>query len=131
MDDALLLLAHRALGHAVDSAVIGESFMPFLWWHDPTLGGWHALPFMSGNVGEAEATARCKARSLPPTVDAVAYVFDGYTVTDEGRYDTAYCRVSLRNPARSLLVAQPYEAGARGGFPVGTQRTEWSDAWFA
>ncbi len=128
-DDALLLaIAGRALRHAVDSAIAGDPFFPFLWWHDAV--GWHVYRFINDNSDDAETTARALAISRGPSVHACAFVFDGYSTLAEVRHDTAFCQVSRRNPSRGLVAAQPYRPGPRGGTPIGgIQITHAVESW--
>ncbi len=128
-DDALLLaVAGRALRHAVDSAIEGEPFFPFLWWHDAV--GWHVYRFINDTSTDAESQARSLAVSRGAAVAACAFVFDGYSTVADVRHDTAFCQVSRRHPSRGLVAAQPYAPGARGGAAIGgIQITHAVESW--
>ncbi len=128
-DDALLLaIAGRALRHAVDSAIEGAPFFPFLWWHDAV--GWHVYRFINDSSNDAETLARSLAISRGAGVQACAFVFDGYSTVAEVRHDTAFCQVSRRDPSRGLVAAQPYRPGARGGSAIGgIQITHAVESW--
>jgi len=132
-DARLIAFAGHAIRHAIDSAIHGAVFIPFLWWHDRI--GWHVFRFLTTTTEaqtavEAEVGARTKVRLLGPDVHACAFVHDGYTTIEGVRHDAAYCRVSLRNPPRGLVVVQPYELGERRGVAVGDLRiAESVESW--
>ena len=128
-DARLLSVASRALDHAVDSAIDGQVFLPFLTWQDEI--GWHVFRYMVATVGEAEVTARAHVRRLPPSVAACAFVYDGYTTVDDQRVDAAFCRVSHRDPAIGIVVIQPYIPTERGGTALGKLLIDASvESWF-
>lgn len=134
-DDPLLFaVAQRAVRHAVDAVTPGTTFIPFLFWYDDL--GWRVFRFMTAMSEAAasvdgERSAANKTRLLAESVDACAYVYDGYLTIDGTRYDAAYCRVSRRGAETGLRVAQPYELAARGGTPIGALRVlEAVESWF-
>lgn len=121
-DPLLFPIAKRAARHAIDSAVRGTTFIPFLFWYDDL--GWRVFRFMTSTSEaatstDAEISAANKARLLSDRVDACAYVYDGYVMVKGVRHDAAYCRVSRRGAAKGLRLAQPYEIASRGGTVVG------------
>jgi hypothetical protein len=132
-DPLLLAIAQRALRLAVDSVVPGTTFIPFLFWYDDV--GWRVFRFMTSmseaaTSTDAEISAANKTRSLADSVDACAYVYDGYLTIDGVRHDAAYCRVSRRGADEGLRIAQPYQVAHRGGTPVGAPRVlETVETW--
>ncbi len=71
------------------------------------------------------------ARLFTASVDACAYVYDGYLTLETTRYDAAYCRVSRRGAETGLRLAQPYELARRGGAPIGAPHVlETVPSWF-
>ena len=132
-DPLLFAIAQRALRHAVDSVVPGTTFIPFLFWYDHV--GWRVFRFMTSmseaaTSTDAEVSAANKTRSLADSVDACAYVYDGYLTLDGVRYDAAYCRVSRRGAEDGLRIAQPYQVAPRGGTPIGAPRVlEAVESW--
>lgn len=133
VDPLLLAIAQRALRHAVDSVVPGVTFIPFLFWYDDV--GWRVFRFMTSqseaaSSSDAEVSAANKTRALAESVDACAYVYDGYITVDGARHDAAYCRVSRRGGEDGLRIAQAYELGPRGGIPLGAPRVlESVESW--
>jgi hypothetical protein len=132
-DPLLLAIAKRALRHAVDSAVPGATFIPFLFWYDDL--GWRVFRFMTSvseaaTATEAEVSAANKARMLAASVDACAYVYDGHIKVAGVRHDAAYCRVSRRGADDGLRIAQPYMVAERGGTPIGAPHVlETVESW--
>ncbi len=132
-DPLLLAIAKRALRHAVDSVVPGTTFIPFLFWYDDL--GWRVFRFMTSmseaaTATDAEVSAANKSRLLAESVDACAYVYDGYLHVAGVRYDAAYCRVSRRGENDGLRIAQPYVLAERGGAPIGVpQVLETVESW--
>ncbi len=133
-DPLLFAIAQRALRHAVDSVTPGTTFIPFLFWYDDL--GWRVFRFMTSMSEAATSTdgeraAANKTRSFAESVDACAYVYDGYITIDGTRYDAAYCRVCRRGAEEGLRFAQPYEVARRGGTPIGAPRVvEMVESWF-
>ena len=71
-----------------------------------------------------------KARMLAATVDACAFVYDGYIRVAGVRLDAAYCRVSRRGADDGLRLAQPYALADRGGTPLGAPHLlETVESW--
>lgn len=126
-DPLLLAVAQRALRIALDSAAAGAAFIPFLFWYDDL--GWRVFPIMTAedtDVADAERMAENKTRSLGESVDACAFLYDGYLTIDGVQYDAAYCRVSRRGADKGLRIAYPY----RDGVPVGAARVlESVETW--
>jgi hypothetical protein len=132
-DPLLLAIAKRALRHAVDSVVPGTTFIPFLFWYDDL--GWRVFRFMTSmseaaTSTDAEVSAANKARLLDESVDACAFVYDGYITVAGVRHDAAYCRVSRRGADDGLRIAQPYVLAERGGAAVGAPHVlETVESW--
>lgn len=132
-DPLLFAIAKRALRHAVDSVVPGTTFIPFLFWYDDL--GWRVFRFMTSmseaaTSTDAEISAANKARMLAESVDACAYVYDGYIRVAGVRHDAAYCRVSRRGAGDGLRIAQPYALAERGGSPIGAPHVlETVESW--
>lgn len=105
--DKLLDLIFDALSDAVQSArAAGSPIVPFLL---AQIGDFRRRkPLAVDPADGATQAGRRLASDLPNEVDCVAFAYDGFITTEDGRSDAILVEAHERGMSRSLIFAQRY-----------------------